>query len=79
MTDLPQLACLSQPPEVLTLAAKDAVLLEGRLHELVIGLLEEALSRACGGGERVTHYGSDLLSLAWGAKGHCHPHSDSHS
>lgn len=48
MTDLPQPACLSQLPEALTLAAKDAVLLEGRLHELVIGLLEEALGRACG-------------------------------
>ena len=33
-------------PLALTLAAEDAILLEHCLHELVIGLLEEALSRA---------------------------------
>jgi hypothetical protein len=33
-------------PLALTLAAQDAIFFECCLHELVIGLLEEALSRA---------------------------------
>lgn len=53
----PRLPTLEDPrpaPDagLLTLAAEDTIILERRLHELVIGLLEETLCRACSGGDR---------------------------
>lgn len=48
----PCLPRVPQRPPPLTLAAEDTIVLEGRLHELVIGLLEETLCRAYRGGDK---------------------------